>query len=269
MAVTFEDLLFEVKPPLAVITINRPASRNACRHQTTLELGSAVRLAARTEGVRAIILTGAGDKAFSAGADLKELRGRDPAQRDRELVEGFGETLRTIETSPRPVIAAIRGFALGGGMEIAMACHLRVAGENAALGQPEILRGHIPGAGGTVRFPRLAGVNAALQYLLTGDQIGAHEALRIGLVNWVVPDVEVLSSAEAVGRRIAGLSSVAIELTLQSVIAGREMPLEQALDYERALCSRMRHAADYGEGLNAFAEHREASYNTKKVAPQS
>jgi enoyl-CoA hydratase len=144
MTAVFEDLLYEEKPPLAVITINRPTSRNACRHQTMLELRSAVRFAARTEGVRAIVLTGAGEKAFSAGADLKELRTRDLAQRDQELAEGYGETLRAIETSPRPVIAAIRGFALGGGMEIAMACHLRVAGENAVLGQPEILRGHIP-----------------------------------------------------------------------------------------------------------------------------
>jgi enoyl-CoA hydratase len=269
MNAKFEDLLYEVKPPLALVTINRPTARNACRHQTMVELGAAVALAARTEGVRAIIITGAGDKAFSAGADLKELRTRDLAQRDRELVEGYGQTLRTIETSPRPTIAAIRGFALGGGMEIAMACHLRVAGETAVLGQPEILRGHIPGAGGTVRFPRLSGVNAALQYLLTGDQITARDALRINLVNWVVPDDEVVSFAEATGRRIAQLSSVAVELTLQSVLDGVEMPLEQALDYERALCSRMRHAADYREGLNAFAEHRVANYNATAAGAKS
>jgi enoyl-CoA hydratase len=261
MTAVFKDLLFEAKPPIVVITFNRPSVRNAFRHDTALELASAVRLAAKVPGVRAVILTGVGDQAFSAGADLKELRTRDPAQRDLDLVEGFGNALRVIETSSLPVIAAVRGFALGGGMEIAMACHLRIAGQSAVFGQPEILRGHIPGAGGTVRFPRLTGTNTALQYLLTGDRIDAREAHRLRLVNWVVPDAEVESFAEQTAKRIAALSRVAVELTLQSVMTGRDMPVEQALAFELSLCSRMRHASDYREGLEAFSEHREANYN--------
>lgn len=261
MTAKFQDLLCEIAPPVATVTINRPHVRNACRYQTTVEIGQAIRLAQDELDVRAIILTGSGDKAFSAGADLKELKTRDPAQLDRELVEGLGQTLCRIETSEIPVIAAIRGFALGGGMEIAMACHLRVAGRSARFGQPEILRGHIPGAGGTVRFPRLVGVGNALQYLLTGDQITAEEAERIGLVNWVVPDHEVLAHAGEIAKRIGALSKVAIGLTLQAVIAGRDMPVEQALTLERSLCARMRHAQDYREGLEAFSDKREPLYN--------
>jgi enoyl-CoA hydratase len=261
MIADFDDLLLDVRAPIATIVINRPEARNACRYQTMVEIGRAVQMLQQEPGIRAIILTASCDKAFSAGADLKELKTRDPAQRDRELVEGFAETLRRIETSEVPVIAAVRGFALGGGMEIAMACHLRIAGQSALFGQPEILRGHIPGAGGTVRFPRLVGTGNALRYLLTGDQIGAEEAWRIGLVNWVVPDDRVLEQAMEIASRIAGLSRTAVALTLQAVVAGRDMPMEQALVFERALCSRMRHVPDYSEGLKAFEEKREPSYN--------
>ena len=256
-----EDLLIEISPPLATIVINRPQVLNACRFKTTIELRDTIQRLQGDDNVRAIIITGSGDRAFSTGADLKELKARDPAQRDRELAEGFGEALRRIENSRVPVIAAVRGFALGGGTEIAMACHLRVAGTSARFGQPEILRGHIPGAGGTVRLPRLIGASKALQYLLTGDEISAEVAERIGLVNWVVTDEAVISFAQDVGKRLAGLSKLAIELTLQAVISGRDMPTEQALSLERLLCSRMRHDKDYREGLDAFADKREPAYN--------
>lgn len=187
-----EDLIVETNGPIATITINRPNVRNACRFKTTIELRDVIRRLQSEDSLRAIILTGSGDRAFSAGADLKELKTRDPAQRDRELAEGFGEALRAIESSCVPTIAVVRGFALGGGTEIAMACHLRVAGQSARFGQPEILRGHIPGAGGTVRLPRLVGESKALQYLLTGDEIPAEVAAHLGLVNWVVPDADVV-----------------------------------------------------------------------------
>lgn len=262
MSTIFEDLLYETDGAVVTITINRPQVRNACRYQTMLELGQAVRRAQDDTSVRAIILTGAGDKAFSAGADLKELRTRDHAQRDRELADGYGVTLRSIEHSAVPVIAAMRGFALGGGTEIAMACHLRVAGRSAQLGQPEILRGHIPGAGGTVRLPRLIGISRAMQYLLLGDQISAEQAERLGLVNWVVEDGEVLAFARSIAERISQLSKTAVALTLESVAKGRDLPLEEALSLELALCSRMRSAADYREGLDAFVDKRDPRYNT-------
>ena len=260
----FEDLLVENTGPIVTITINRPHVRNACRFKTTIELRDTIRQFQGHQSLRAIILTGSGDRAFSAGADLKELRTRDPSQRDHELAVGFGEALRALESSRVPVIAAVRGFAVGGGTEIAMACHLRVAGRSARFGQPEILRGHIPGAGGTVRLPRLIGESRALQYLLTGDEIPVETAERLGLVNWVVADDEVIPFAQELATRIAGLSRLAVQLTLQAVRAGRDMPIEQALAFERVLCSRMRHDDDYREGLEAFVDKRAPKYNTGK-----
>ena len=258
---TFEDLLVERDAPIARVTINRPAVRNACRFRTTVEIGLAMRELEEDDSIRAVVLTGAGDRAFSAGADLKELRGKGARERERELAEGWIASLRRIETMPKPVVAAVRGFAVGGGTELAMACHLRVAGESARFGQPEILRGHIPGAGGTVRLPRLVGTGRALQYLLTGDDIPAAEAERCGLVNWVVADAAVVETAEAVARRIAALPALAVQLTLQSVIGGRDCSVESALVLEQAMCNRMRHDRDYREGLEAFADKRVPEYN--------
>ncbi|MGI8895106.1 MAG: enoyl-CoA hydratase/isomerase family protein, partial [Casimicrobiaceae bacterium] len=243
MELPFEDLLIESAGSIATVTINRPALRNACRAQTIRELGRAIQHAQDLPGTRAIILTGSGDKAFSAGADLKELRDRrNPALTGKVLIEGWGETLRRIEMSPLPVIAAVRGYAVGGGTEIAMACHLRVAGESARFGQPEILRGHLPGAGGTVRLPRLIGIGRAMQYLLTGKDITAQEAERIGLANWIVPDADVLSFAHSVARHIASLPASAVRLTLQAVVSGRDMAAESALVFEQSLCASVRHA---------------------------
>jgi enoyl-CoA hydratase len=257
----FEDILYVVDPPLAVITINRPEVRNACRVQTLREIGQAVIKAGMDDSVGAVVLTGAGDKAFSAGADLKEARARKPSDSDHEIVEAWGEMLCRVERFSKPIVAAIRGYALGGGTEIAMACHLRIAGVTARFGQPEILRGHIPGAGGTVRLPRLIGEGRALLYLLTGDEIPAAEAERIGLVSKVVGDDRVLDEAKNLARRIAGLSRVAVELTLKSVLGGRDASLEGALLLERSLCGEMRHAPDYREGLDAFVEKRRPRYN--------
>lgn len=264
----FEDILYEVDEPLAVITINRPEVRNACRVQTMREIAEAVAAAGANTRVRVVIVTGAGDKAFSAGADLKESRGRKPDERDHDLIDGWYEALRRIEGLGKPVIAAVRGWAVGGGTELTMACHLRIAGRSARFGQPEILRGHIPGGGGTVRMPRLIGQGRALYYLLTGDDIPADEAERMGLVTKVVEDVRVLEEAKALGRRIAELSHVAVELTLRSVVGGRDVSLEAALALERALCGEMRYARDYVEGLDAFVEKRRPRYNAESVEGQ-
>lgn len=260
-ASAFADIVVDRSAPIARVTINRPEVRNACRYRTTVELGAAMRLLDEDDGVRAVVLTGAGDRAFSAGADLKELRTKAARERERELAEGWVATLRRIEAMEKPVIAAVRGFAVGGGTELAMACHLRVAGRSARFGQPEILRGHIPGAGGTVRLPRLVGVGRALQYLLTGADIAAEEAERIGLVNWVAEDAAVVEAAEAVARQIAALPALAVKLTLQSVLAGRDCSIEAAMALEQAMCNRMRHDRDYREGLEAFALKRAPEYN--------
>lgn len=257
----FSDLRVECSSAVARVTINRPEVRNACRYKTTVELGMAMRQLEQESSVRAIIVTGAGDRAFCAGADLKELRTRKPHERERELLDGWVTTLRIIETMGKPVIAAVRGYAVGGGTELALACHLRVAGRSARFGQPEILRGHIPGAGGTVRLPRLIGEGRALQYLLTGDDIPAEDAERIGLVNWVVDDADVVEAAEKVAQRIAALPALAVKLTLQSVIGGRDASLEAALVLEQSMCARMRYDADYLEGLEAFEAKRTPMYN--------
>jgi enoyl-CoA hydratase/carnithine racemase len=263
MAEKFEDILYEVEPPLVVITINRPHIRNACRVHTMKELARAVKAAGDDRDVRVVILTGAGDKAFSAGADLKEARERAPVEHSRDLVEGWYEALRQIERLRKPVIAGVRGWAVGGGTELAMACHLVIAGTSARFGQPEILRGHIPGGGGTVRMPRLVGQSRALYYLLTGEDLSAVEAERIGLVTKVVDDARVVDEAKALGRRIARLSRLAVELTLRSVIGGRDASVEAALALERALCGEMLYARDYVEGLDAFVEKREPRYDAE------
>lgn len=258
-AVKFEDIRVERDGPVSIITISRPQARNAFRYQTLDEAIEAVR-EETVGGARALVFAGEGEYAFSSGADLKEMRSASIEQKEASLTRRWGPLLDGIEFGPVPAIAAIRGYAVAGGMELALACHLRVLGRSAKLGLMEILRGHIPGAGGTVRFPRLVGSGPALQYLLTGDTVDAEEALRIGLANLVVPDEEVVSRAVAFGKRIAALSPKAVELTLRAVIAQRDLPLPEALRFEMELCREMRAHADYHEGLDAFVEKREAEY---------
>jgi enoyl-CoA hydratase len=258
-AARFEDIRVERDGAVSIITICRPQARNAFRYQSLDEAIEAVRQET-AHGARALVFTGEGGDAFSSGADLKEMRGADVPQKEASLARRWGPLMDGIEAGPVPAIAAIRGYAVAGGMELALACHLRVLGHSAKLGLMEILRGHIPGAGGTVRFPRLVGTGRALQYLLTGDTMDAQEALRSGLANLVVPDEEVLASAVALGKRIAALSPKAIELTLRAVMAQRDLPLAEALRVEMELCREMRKHADYHEGLDAFIEKRDADY---------
>jgi len=258
-AAVLDDIRVTRDGPVSIITISRPQARNALRYQTLDETMEAVRQET-ARGARALVLTGEGENAFSSGADLKEMRSASIEQKEDSLSRHWGPLLDGIESGPVPAIAAIRGYAVAGGMELALACHLRVLGRGAKLGLMEILRGHIPGAGGTVRFPRLVGSGRALQYLLTGDTVDADEALRMGLANMVVPDDEVVSRAVALGKRIAAFSPKAVELTLRAVIAQRDLPLAEALHFEMALCREMRAHADYHEGLDAFVEKREADY---------
>jgi enoyl-CoA hydratase len=251
----YENILYEKRDGVAVLTINRPKVLNALNRRTLEELDDAVRDFHADDALRAAVLTGAGDKAFVAGADINELAQLSPVGgRDYGL---FGQSvLDRIERGPKPVIAAINGFALGGGCELAMACHLRIAAEGAKLGQPEVKLGLIPGYGGTQRLARLVGKGRALQLVLMGDHIPAEEAYRIGLVNEVVPPADVRAEAEAWGRKIAANAPLAIRFALEAVNHGLEMTLPEGLYLEATLFSLCATTEDMKEGTKAFLEKR-------------
>lgn len=248
----FTDIRVSRDDMVGVISICRLTVRNAIRQRTNQEITEAISGFVRDPSIRVLVVTGEGGKAFSSGADLNELRQRSNEERAYELEHGWGGTLRAIENSPKPVIAAIRGYALAGGTELALACHIRVAARSAVFGQVEILRGHIPGAGGTVRFPRLIGLGPALYYLLTGESITADRAYQLGLVAKVVDDDQLHSETMQLARHIASLSPLALKLILQSTLNGVESSLEPALAFERAQCVQMRAAKEFHEGLDTF-----------------
>ncbi len=252
----------ELRPPLAVVTLDRPKSLNALNAVLLTELDAAVTALAANAEVRVILLTGAGGRAFAAGADISEIAavpdsgGEAFAQRGQAI-------FRRIETCGKPVIACIQGFALGGGCELAMACSLRIAAEDAKLGQPEVKLGLIAGYGGTQRLPRLVGRGAALKMLLTGAIMNAQEALRIGLVDEVVPAAELMQRAEALANEIAAQAPLAVATTLCAVDEGLDLPLPQALAQEAALFGSLCATADKAEGTRAFLEKRAAKWQGK------
>ena len=258
----YENLLYETRDGLAFITINRPKVLNALNRQTMEELNDAVGAAIADESVRVVILTGAGEKAFVAGADINELAEQTPVSgRDYGL---FGQSvLSRIENAPKPFIAAINGFALGGGCELAMACHIRIASEKAKLGQPEVKLGLIPGYGGTQRLARLVGEGRAMQLNLTGDQIGAEEALRIGLVNEVVPPGDLLQEAEAIAQRIAANAPLAVRFAMEAIHHGLQGTLDEGLFLEATLFSLCATTEDMKEGTRAFLEKRKPQFKGK------
>jgi len=255
----YENLLYEKRDAVGVITINRPKVLNALNRKTMEELDAAVGEVIADPDVRAAVLTGAGEKAFVAGADIKELSVLGPvAGRDYGL---FGQAiLDRIERSPKPFIAAVNGFALGGGCELAMACHLRLAAENAHLGQPEVKLGLIPGYGGTQRLSRLVGKGRALQLVLSGEHIPAEEAKRIGLVNEVVPAPDLLDTAISWAGKIAANAPLAIRFALEAVNHGMEMTLPEGLFLEATLFSLCCTTEDMKEGTKAFLEKRPAQW---------
>src|SRR6201984_3800476 len=208
-AVRFENILYEKKGPIAYVTLNRPKVLNALSQAVFSELRAAFEDARDDTNVRSVILTGSGDKAFAAGADIAEVSSYTGAQGEEATRRAQGVT-ELIENLGKPVIAAIQGFALGGGCELAMACTLRIASEGARLGQPEVKLGLVPGYGGTQRLPRLVGKGAALKLLLTGDMVGAVEAFRMGLVDEVVPGEALMSRAETLARSIAQQAPLAV-----------------------------------------------------------
>ncbi len=256
---TYDNLLLERDGAVAVVTINRPPKMNALNAQTIAELGHVIADLGADAGVRAVVLTGAGDKAFVAGADISELAAQTPAQAKEHAAAGqrvFG----AIESLGKPVIAAINGFALGGGCELAMACTIRIAADSARLGQPEINLGLTPGYGGSQRLPRLVGRGIALELLLTGDTISAARAYDIGLVNRVVPAAALRAEALALAGALASKAPVAVQYILELVQHGAEMAMVEALHLETTLFGLAAATDDMKEGTRAFLDKRKADW---------
>ncbi|HMK30303.1 MAG TPA: enoyl-CoA hydratase-related protein [Terriglobales bacterium] len=262
VAATYENLLFEKKGAIAYITINRPKVLNALNMATMEELRSAFSSIKGDPEVRVVILTGAGEKAFIAGADINELARNNPVEAKQYTHRGQA-VLDLIENLGKPVIACINGFALGGGCEIAMACTMRFANETAKLGQPEVKLGIIPGYGGTQRLPRLVGKGRAMQLVLTGEMITAQEAARIGLVNEVTAAAELIPRAEAVAHKIIANAPLAIEYAMEAVNRGMEMTLAEGLFLEATLFAVSCATEDKKEGTSAFLEKRPAQFRGK------
>jgi enoyl-CoA hydratase len=251
----YETLLCEVRDQVATVTLNRPKVLNALNAQTFDELEAMFRTLAVDSAVRVVLLMGAGDKAFAAGADINELASTDAVTGLAKAKRGQA-VFRLIETCGKPVIALINGFALGGGCELAMACTLRLASEKARLGQPEVKLGLIPGYGGTQRLPRLVGEPAALKLLLTGEMIDAAEARRIGLVDEVVPAERLMERGEALAKSIVAMAPLAVAGCLEAVRRGRGLQIDAATDVEAEVFGRLCGTVDKAEGTKAFLEKR-------------
>ncbi|HTC92778.1 MAG TPA: enoyl-CoA hydratase-related protein [Terriglobales bacterium] len=261
-SMNFNAILFEKKEQIAYVTINRPEKLNALNQAVMAELREVFTEIKDDPEVRVALLTGAGEKAFVAGADIGELNRNNPVEAKAYTHKGQA-VLDLIENLGKPVIACLNGYTLGGGCELALACTFRLASENAKLGQPEVKLGIIPGYGGSQRLPRLVGKGPALQILLTGEQISAQEAHRIGLVNEVVPLVDLISRAEAIAKKIIANAPLAIQYTLEAVHKGMEMPLPEGLFLEATLFSVACATEDKKEGTAAFLEKRTAVFKGK------
>src|SRR4051795_4568542 len=259
---TFSNILFEKKNSIAYVTVNRPKVLNALNMATMEDLRAAFHDIKNDVAVRVVLLTGAGEKAFIAGADIGELAQHD-AVSGKEYTHRGQNVLNLIENLGRPVIACINGFALGGGCEIAMACTMRLASENAKFGQPEVKLGIIPGYGGTQRLPRLVGKGIAMQLVLAGDMISAQEAHRIGLVNEITAPADLIPRAEAIAQKIIANAPLAVQYTMEAVNKGMEMTLQEGLYLEAALFGVACATEDKTEGTTAFLEKRAAAFKGK------
>ena len=255
----YETLLYDAKDGIAVITLNRPQVLNALNRQLMGELENAL-VTARDDGsVKVLILTGSGEKAFAAGADIGELAELGPLTAIDTARKGQALT-RLMEDLGKPIIAAVNGFALGGGCEVAMAATLRVASEAAKFGQPEVNLGVIPGYGGTQRLTRLIGKGRAMDLILTGRTVGAAEALAIGLVNMVVPPSDLMDATRKLAGTLMQKGPIALRLAIQAVDGGLEMGMDAALNWEAHLFGVCASSADMKEGLQAFLEKRRAAF---------
>jgi enoyl-CoA hydratase len=256
---SYENILFEKKGAIVYVTVNRPQVLNALNLATMEELRSAFTAIQEDRTVRVAIMTGTGEKAFIAGADISELARHDPVSA-KEYTHRGQSVLDLMENLGKPVIACINGFALGGGCEIAMACTLRLASENAKLGQPEVKLGLMPGYGGTQRLPRLVGKGIAMQLVLSGEMISAQEAYRIGLVNEVVASAELIPRAEAIAQKIVANAPLAVQYAMEAVNKGMEMTLAEGLYLEATLFGVCCATEDKKEGTAAFLEKRQAQF---------
>ena len=247
---------------LGWVTINRPQALNALNHASLLELKATFESLREEKDVQVVVVTGSGGKAFVAGADIKELMSLDPL--DAKKTSELGQSVfNLIERYPKPVIAAIDGFCLGGGCELALACHIRIASEKAKFGQPELKLGLIPGYGGTQRLPRLVGKGRALELILTGEMIAAHRAYEIGLVNCVVETDQLTQTCQALAEKIIQNGPLAVQYTIEAVNTGLEMPLTEGLALESILFGLCSATEDMKEGTRAFVEKRKAVFKGK------
>jgi enoyl-CoA hydratase/carnithine racemase len=251
-----------IEDKVAILTIDHPPV-NALNQATLMELASAVDELIADDGVKAVVVTGAGQVVFVAGADINDFTKIETAEQAQTLSRETHDLFRRIEQAPKPFIAAINGLALGGGLELAMACHMRVIGERAKVGQPEINLGIIPGWGGTQRLPRLVGRAKAIELILTGDSISAQEAYRLNLVNKVVPGGEVLKTSRDLARKIAQKGAVATQAALRAITAGLEGPLDDGLRLEADQFGAIALSADAREGVSAFLQKRQPNFQDK------
>lgn len=257
-----ENVRTENRDGILIVTIDRPKVLNALNAQTVEEIGKVFDEARGDEEVKAVIVTGGGEKAFVAGADINELAQKNPFT-GKETSERGQQILSRIERFPKAVIAAINGFALGGGCELALACQIRIASDRAQIGLPEVTLGIIPGYGGTQRMARLLGKAKALELILTGDRIPAEEAARIGLVNKVVPHDELMNEAEKMARTIMSRGPLAVRASIEAVMSGSEMPFEEGQFLEATLFGLLAASEDMKEGMSAFLEKRKAEFKNR------
>ena len=261
MSQNYETIVVERRERVAIITINRPEKRNALNIQTRAEGAAILDELRDDDSIRVVIFTGAGDKAFIAGADIAEFAGRTALQQRAIMLERG--LFNAIDTFPKPVIAMVNGYCLGGGCELALACDIRIASDNASFGQPEINLGIIPGGGGTQRLPRLIGEGKAMEMILTGEIINAQEAFRCGLVNQVVPADQLEAKTMEVANRLAEKSPIALRLAKEGVKLASRSNLDEGLRREVDLFALCFSSEDKDEGVKAFLEKRKADFRGK------
>ena len=255
----YQNILFEIKNHTALVTVNRPDKLNALNGQTIDELENVFQSIKNNSEVFVVVVTGSGEKAFVAGADIAELNKLDVISA-KEFSEKGNRVFRAIEMLDKPVIAAVNGFALGGGCELALACHIRTASENAKFGQPEVNLGIIPGYGGTQRLARIVNSARALEIILSGDMIGAEEAFRIGLVNKVYSQADLLNKTFELADKIGSKGQQAIRFALKAVKATDNLSLSEGLSYEASLFALVCGTEDFKEGTKAFLEKRKPNF---------
>lgn len=255
----YQNLILEYQEQIAILTINRPKALNALNRETLGELSDALTQLANDSTVRVVILTGSGDKAFVAGADISQMSNMTPIEGRRFSQLGH-KVMNQIESLPQPVIAAINGFALGGGTELSMACDIRLASENAKFGQPEVNLGLLAGFGGTQRLPRLVGSGRASEILFTADIFDAQEAYRIGLVNHVYPLSELMAQAIALAKKIASRAPIAVQLTKSAIYKGQNVDLLSGQAYEAEVFGQVFSTQDQKIGCSAFLEKQKAMF---------